>query len=161
MNINRKFLDSPNAVYIKTGLKSASGLNLRSSEWAVFTQIDGNKSLQEIADILAMTLDDVRKILVRLFDNELIDVFTPRKKEEKFAGEDFFQYLEKTLTAIVGPVAPYVIEDMLTELDYNRDRLPSKDIAELVETISEEISDEEKKIEFLSKMLETIKKMVV
>ncbi len=160
MNITRKFLDSPNAIYIKTGLKSASGLNLRSSEWAVFTQVDGKKSLQEIADTLAMTLDDVSKIVVRLFENELIDIFAPRKREEKFAGEDFFINLEKTLTAIVGPVAPYVIEDMLTDLDYNRNRLPAKDVAELVENISEEISDEEKKIEFLSQMLETIKKLV-
>jgi hypothetical protein len=153
-----KFLTEPNVVYKKSEIKSASGLNLRSAEWMILTQINGEKSIKEIAAIATMSVKDVTRILYNLHQLELIELYQAEKKEKNTIGLSFFSNMQKVLTDIIGPVAPFVIQDVLLETNQTTNKFPSERIAELIELICDEIQDDQKKIKFQSEMLNYIKK---
>lgn len=159
--LHGSFLPQPYVVYKKSEINSASGLNLRSSEWMVLTQVNGNQSIQEIAAVVAMSEKDVIKIMSNLFQLGLIDVHKTEKREENLLGASFFNNLENVLVKIIGPVAPFVIEDVLADINLTRTKYPSERVAELIELISDEIQDEDKKIKFQSEMLEFIKRELI
>lgn len=160
-NLNGRFLSQPYVVYKKSDIKSASGLNLRSAEWMVLTQVNGFQSIQEIATVAAMQVPDVVKIMSNLFQLGLIEIFKTEKKEENLLGASFFNNMENVLVKIIGPVAPFVIEDVLSDINLTRTKYPSERVAELIELISDEIHDESKKIKFQSEMLEFIKRELI
>ena len=156
-----KFLAEPNVVYKKSELKSASGLNLRSSEWMVLTQVNSEQSIQDIAAVAAMSVKDVTRILYNLFQLGLIEIYQAEKKEKNTLGLSFFSNMEKVLIDIIGPVAPFVIEDVLFETNQTKNKFPSERVAELIELICDEMYDDQKKIMFQSEMLNHIKKELI
>ena len=161
MENRNKFLSQPHVVYKKSEIKSASGLNLRSSEWMVLTQVNGKNSIEEIADIASMQIPEVTRVLHNLFQLGLIEIYRKEKKEENILDSSFFINIEKVLTKIIGPVAPFVIEDVLAETNQSKSKFPSERVAELIELICDEIQDEQKKIQFQSQMLNFIKQELI
>ena len=65
--IQGSFLPQPYVVYKKSDINSAAGLNLRSSEWMILTQVNGTQSIQEIAAVTSMNETDVTRIMYNLF----------------------------------------------------------------------------------------------
>jgi hypothetical protein len=74
-----------------------------------------------------------------------------------YVREDFFKRLEDVLVKIIGPVAPYVIEEVLVDLNTERGRVEKENVALLTEAISQQISDEDKRLKFQREMLEYIR----
>ena len=157
MENKNKFLSQSHVVYKKSEIKSASGLNLRSSEWMVLTQVNGKNSIEEIAEIASMQVKEVTQVLHNLFQLGLIEIYRQEKKEENILDASFFINIEQVLTNIIGPVAPFVIDDVLSETSQSKSKFPSERVAELIELICDEIQDEQKKIQFQSEMLNFIK----
>ncbi len=156
--IRKNFISHPQVVYKKSEIKSATGLNLRSAEWAVLTQVDGLQTLSEIAATLSMSAKEVARIMYTLFQHELVIIHSAHKKEESFVSPRFFEDIQTNLTMIIGPVAPYVIDDVLQEMNLGKLKFPLDKAAEFIENVSDEIEDDQKKIIFQSRMLEYLKK---
>ncbi len=78
-------------------------------------------------------------------------------RQKEFAGENFFKKLEEVLVKIIGPVAVYVINDVLWELNEIRDKFLIDKIPLLIESISREILDDKKRVHFQKEMLDLIK----
>ncbi|HHJ53172.1 MAG TPA: hypothetical protein ENJ89_08255 [Caldithrix abyssi] len=133
--------------------KSPSEVTLRSAEWAIITQIDGHKSIHEISRALAMTMDEAMDLFNGLYQKGLIDIISTEKIKETLIPVDFFDRLQTELTKIIGPVAPFVIDDVLWNMNCKKDAVPVDRLPELIETISEEIPDEKKKLTFQQQML--------
>jgi len=139
--------------------KSPAEVTLRSADWAVITQIDGQKSIGAIAEILALSLDEAVAQFATLKNMGLITFLAIDKVPEILVPESFFITLESELTRLIGPVAPLVIEDVMWSMEANEDKLHLNRAAELIEAISDEIADEKKKLIFQQKMLLLIKEM--
>jgi hypothetical protein len=73
--------------------------------------------------------------------------------------DTFFGTLEETLTGYIGPIAAVVIDDVLAEMNKSRDFINRYDVPLLVERISENLDDEEERIQFQSHMLTLIQKL--
>ena len=71
--------------------------------------------------------------------------------------EKFFEELEQVLVQYIGPVAPYILEDNLTELGEVRENFDAEKIPILIEALSQEITDDKKRVEFQKDMLNRIK----
>jgi len=140
--------------------KSPGDVTLRSAEWAVITQVDGKKSIEQIAKTLSMSHEEAINLFIGLYEKELIVLFSTDKTEVSQVDEAFFETLEKELTGIVGPVAPFLIEDALAEMDGTKNSFLSDRVTDLVELISDEISDNGKRIKFQAAMLDHIKSVV-
>ena len=72
------------------------------------------------------------------------------------ADGTFFAQMEHELTKVMGPVATLVIDDEVAALGVAKDSFPRDKMAELVEKVSTEITDEGKRAGFQQTMLEAI-----
>jgi hypothetical protein len=77
----------------------------------------------------------------------------------KFNREVFFKRLEEVLVKNIGPVASYIIDDVLSDLNTERDQVSGENAALLTEAISHQIADEDKRLKFQQDMLEYIKQL--
>jgi hypothetical protein len=77
----------------------------------------------------------------------------------KFIREDFFKRLEEVLVKNIGPVASYIIDDVLSDLNTERSLVNGENAALLTEAISHQIADEDKRLKFQQDMLEYIKQL--
>jgi predicted regulator of Ras-like GTPase activity (Roadblock/LC7/MglB family) len=68
----------------------------------------------------------------------------------------FFAQMEHELTKAMGPVATLIINDEVTALGAAKDSFPRGRVVELVEKVSAEIVDEDKRASFQRTMLEAI-----
>jgi methionine synthase II (cobalamin-independent) len=139
--------------------KPETGLDLKSSEWAVLTQIDGMKSVQTILNNLTFSEEEGLRFFYNLYVNGLVAVKDVRKKDQDFVMPSFFTALEEILIKIIGPVAGYIIDDVLWEMDQTREKFLKEQVPILTESISQEISDDGKRVLFQQEMLEIIKKL--
>lgn len=131
--------------------------SLSSAEWQVITQVDGKKTLQNIIDILTFEHDQSLEIFYKLHQKKLIEIVEEHRTQEEFADENFFKKLEEVLVKTIGPVAVYVINDVLWELNEIRDKFLIDKIPLLIESISREILDDKKRVHFQKEMLDLIK----
>jgi predicted regulator of Ras-like GTPase activity (Roadblock/LC7/MglB family) len=69
---------------------------------------------------------------------------------------DFFTQMEHELTKVMGPVATLIIDDEVAALGAAKDAFPRDRLAELVEKVSSEITDEDKRANFQQTVLEAI-----
>ena len=77
----------------------------------------------------------------------------------QYVREDFFKRLEEILVRNIGPVASYIIEDVLTDLNTDRNGVNKENVALFTEAISQQIMDEDKRLKFQKEMLEYIKQL--
>jgi len=131
--------------------------SLSSAEWQVITQVDGKKTLKNIIDRLNFENDQGLKIFFNLYEKKLIEIVEERQNQEEFASEDFFLKLEEVLVKIIGPVAVYVINDVLWELNESREKFLIDNIPQLIESVGREITDDKKRMNFQREMLDLIK----
>ena len=131
--------------------------SLSSAEWQVITQVDGKKTLQNIIDSLTFEHDQSLEIFYKLHQKKLIEIVGEQKTQKEFAGELCFKKLEEVLVKIIGPVAVYVINDVLWELNEIREKFLIDKIPLLIESISREILDDKKRVNFQKEMLDLIK----
>ncbi len=138
---------------------SPSDVTLRSAEWAVITQLDGHKTIEEIADSLAFSLDEAILLFSGLYSKGLVDFVSADKVKQSLVPIDFFKKVENELVRIIGPVANFVIDDVLWAMDEKKETFQTDKIAELIEAITEEIPDDTKKLAFQKQMLDLIKEV--
>ena len=149
---------SNNSVIIKINTNNPpTESNLSSAEWQVIMQVDGNKSLKNIIDSLNYEADQSLEILCNLYEKKLIEIVVEQKKMEDFADAIFFSKLDEVLVKILGPLAVYIINDVLWEMNETRDKFIINNIPLLIESISKEILDDKKRVNFQKEMLDLIK----
>ncbi len=153
----RKVIPHNYVIFSIKSKQSPTDIQLKSSEWAIITQVDGNKTVQKISDNLGLTEEESLQLFYGLFRKQLINIKEIQSPEKIFASSEFFVDLESTLVKTIGPVANYLINDVLWELNEKRDRFLKDRIPLLIESISHEINDEQKSVLFQQEMLTKIK----
>ena len=156
-DFNNNVVFNDNAIFALSKNKSPSEVTLRSAEWAVITQIDGYKSVKEIRELLSFSADEAISLFNELIQKELIELQSTDETKPNYVPAEFFTMLETELTKIIGPVAPLILEDTIMEMDTNKDHYLPQRIPELIEMVSEEIVDSEKKVKFQQIMLNQLK----
>jgi hypothetical protein len=155
--INNKNVPSENAIYELSKTKSPSEVTLRSAEWAIITQVDGHKSVRDISELLSLGSDEAISLFNGLLQKELIELRSTEETKTEYVPGEFFNFLEQELTKIIGPVAPLILEDTFMEMDSSKEHYLPERIPELIEMLSEEITDNQKKVKFQQIMLNHLK----
>lgn len=139
--------------------KSPAEVTLRSADWAVITQVDGHKTIGEIAEALAFSIEEAITRFTWLYDKGLIKYVGTANSKKRVLPESFFAILESELTKIIGPVAPLVIEEVIWGMDAQRNAFDADNTAALIEAVGEEIPNEKKKLLFQQNMLKILKEL--
>lgn len=129
--------------------------NLRSLEWAVITQIDGKKTVADIAETLSLNSAELDEIFSRLIEENLVEI-VGILENRSYITENFFKDVEYSLLLNVGPVAKVLLDDLLTEMNADRRKFPKNLLPLLIEQLSFEISDPAKRFLFMKEMLKRL-----
>jgi hypothetical protein len=125
-------------VYKLSSRELNSEVNLKPEAWRVLAQINGARTVAEIANSVGMDLAGTARTLEQLAQAGLVT---------------------REFARVIGPMANIIIEDELAALEESREQFPRERIAEFVEGISAEIRDDTKRTRFQQIMLEAIRKL--
>ncbi len=137
-------------------IKNRNDVKLKRREWELVLQIDGNRTIQEIFGLLDLEKDEILAVLYNLFQKNLIKVKNHADKINVDA--EFFEKLEKILTEFIGPVAPFVIDEMLVELNEDRSDFDGEKLPLLAEMIGRTIDDDTKRVNYQRVILEQLQR---
>lgn len=138
----------------------AGEVNLKPEAWRVLAQINGTRSVAEIARNLSMDENATVSIADALFKSQILEVApgsAPPPGESVDA--EFFTEITRELARAMGPLASIIIEDEIVALGEKADDFPRDKLADLVERVSEAIKDNTKRVNFQRLMLEAIRKL--
>lgn len=139
---------------------ASDDVSLRPQEWRILSQIDGNRTVEELAATVGMDTFNTLKILSHFVQAGLIQVSEQKEQvDSKNIGVEFFDKLNAELIELIGPIGPIIIEDELQSMGLSMDNFPRSRVAELVERASESIEDETKRIHFQRIMLALLKEV--
>jgi len=147
-------LSSTDAVFNISPSGSTTTVSLKPIEWQVLAQVNGERSVIEIGDILDLHEFEVARIIYSLTTAGLLHEETDVKPAfREIVDESFFVKLTEVFTDVMGPIGPIIIEDEIKLLGEDRSAFPQDKTSELVERISLEISDSAKRANFQKQMV--------
>ena len=137
--------------------KTGENRNISLDQWNVLALSNGVKTISEIAKELNWgELKTVRTVYQLIQEGLLERVEVQRPLRKKLVGENFFSALENELKRVMGPVAPFVIEDKLNEFGETEDSFPQDQALAFIESMGEEVPNEQKRKEFKKAALELL-----
>ncbi len=151
-------ISSTDAVFNISPSGSANTVSLKPLEWQVLAQINGERSVIEIGEILGLHEFEVAKIVYSLTIAGLMHEITDAKATYRdIVDETFFINLSDAFIDVMGPMGPVIIDDEIRMLGEDRTAFPQDKAAELVERVSLEISDNAKRAQFQKQMVAFLK----
>ena len=154
----KEVLSSTEAVFNISPSGSTDTVSLKPIEWQVLAQINGERSIIDIAEILDLHEFEVAKIVFSLTTAGLMhEVENAKALSREIADEVFFEQLTFIFTEVMGPLAPMIIDDEIRLLGEAKATFPQGKAAELVERISMEISDGAKRAQFQKQMVSVLR----
>jgi hypothetical protein len=143
-------------MYFRLSLqKGSEERNIRPDEWNILALANGMRNVSEIAKVIGWSEFKTSKAIYQLVRAGLLEKGEDQKLPKKRRmGENFFVILENEFKMIMGPVAPIIIEDKITEFGERKETFPHDQGAPFIESLSEEISQEAKRKAFIKVMME-------
>lgn len=135
-------------------------VNLKPEAWRVLAQVNGVRSLAEIAQAIGLDESGVSRIAVTLYEAGVLEVAAGAVAPPRATIDGaFFDEVAHELARAMGPLAEVVLDNEIDRLGENRTLFPRDRIADLVEGVSEAIPNEAKRVNFQRVMLEAIRKL--
>lgn len=154
----KEVLSSTDAVFNISPSGSTNTVSLKPIEWQVLAQVNGERSVIQIADILNLHEFEVAKIIYSLTTAGLLHEVTDAKSIfREIVEESFFDRLTEYFTEVMGPIGPVIIDDEIRLLGEDRGAFPQDKAAELVERVSLEIADGGKRAQFQKQMVAVLR----
>jgi hypothetical protein len=158
----RKVIPSSNAVYRLASRPSAE-IQLRAEDWSVLTQLDGERTVREIAEVSQLNELFTSKVICRLYELGLLELVAVQVADQQAAVDlvepAFLNRIEVDLTSAIGPMGGIVMDDCAEQMGYSRSEMPKDAIPEFVERLANEIADPVRRNKFQEAMLQHMKSM--
>ena len=90
---------------------------------------------------------------IRKYNEKLV----PKNIIKKIIDAGFFDFMEKELTRIIGPVASVILDEEIKNMGEERGVFPVGKVSLLVEKVSGEIADDTQRIAFQKTTLDALK----
>ena len=151
----RNLVPSPNAIFHISLQSNSEDKNIKGDQWNVLALANGTRTVLEIARTLGWDEFKTSKVIYQLIQEELLEKGGEKgAQSKKFLEGDFFQRVENELRKILGPVAPFIIEDQLIAFGEAKDSFPQDQALSFVEALVEDIPNEPKRKDFKRAMME-------
>ncbi len=147
-----------NVVFRMSSGELAGEIRLKPEAWRILTQVNGLRSIGDIAKSIEMdevTATNIADSLQKAGILEVVAGSGPALRAT--VNGTFFERLGQELAWAMGPLAEIIINEEMNALGESRDEFPRERIAELVERVSEAVGDENDRIKFQRIMLDLIR----
>ena len=148
--------DMSNLVLKRVVNSNLGEVSLDSSMLNTLMQIDGVRTLGNIANQLSIDVATLKEVILRL---EKLNLVEADATTIPLLDETFFVNLSDCLAVAMGPMAEILIEDEIQAMGVDRNEIPAHRGAELVDVLAREIPRDEKRIQFQQTMLKILKNM--
>ncbi len=153
----KEVIPSTNAVFRLSLQKGPENKNINADQWNVLALCNGTKTISEIAESLSWDEFKTSKIIFQLVQLALLEKAEDQKPVKKNpVSEGFLSTVEMELKKMIGPMAPLIIGDKLSDMGETKESLDQNQALSFVEKLGEEISNESKRKEFLRIMTDFI-----
>jgi predicted nucleotidyltransferase len=149
-----------NMVFALNRDRSPQDVDLLQLEWAVVTQLDGEKTVGQIAENLALNPEEIQEIFKKLIKEEIL-YLADQSMEDIYVPKEIFDNINHSLTLLLGPVSDIILEDTFKLLQRKPDRLEKQYLPTLIDLLTNQIDDPQKKIEFQKNLYPQIKKFIL
>lgn len=133
--------------------EDVGAFSLDSQTRSVLMELDGTKSLEDIAKKTGIGLPALPSIVGKLLQLELVE---SDDENLRIVDHDFFDSLINQFSFAVGPVAALLIEDAISDLGEDIGEFTTHQAVELVEVLSSQIEREDKRNTFKINMINEI-----
>jgi hypothetical protein len=121
--------------------------------WGVLALCNGMRSVSDIAGLLGRSVFEVSKAIHEMVCKGALEkaevAGTPKKTLLKGPiDEAFFVSAETELKKVLGPIARIIMSDTLAAFEESRDAFPKSRAESFIETICDQIADEQKRERF-------------
>jgi hypothetical protein len=147
-------------IFVVNSDKSVEDNDLLHLEWAVVSQLDGQKTVRQIAENLSLNATEVEEIFKKLVAEELL-VLVSKPDANSIVPSEFLKLINHEMTHLLGPVASVILEDVMEMMRLNKDNIDSRNIPNLVELLTNQIDDPVKQIEFQKNIYPKIKQYIL
>jgi len=155
--MSQNFAGDISRLVLKRTVRADLGeVSLDSQMLQVMMELDGRKTLGQVAQSLNVNLKNLRAIISRLYQLRLCETAT---ESMPMLGRDFFGILSSELSRAMGPIADVVIEDEISEMGEKPNRFPAHRAAELVDVLARQILREERKVAFQQAMVKKLREL--
>lgn len=120
---------------------------------SVLLAIDENKDMRQVIKETGLGEATLRKTLNKLLKSGLIE---PIAKSIRYLDQTFYAVLKKHLILFVGPMAEFVLEDIIEDMGISPSKVPVHRSEELIRKAGEQIPDEASRKRFEQAMLNII-----
>jgi len=153
----REVIPSSHTLFRLSLQRDGKEKNISADQWNVLALCNGMKTIAEIAASLEWEEYKVLKTVYQLLRVGLLERGEDRNvTRKKTVKENFFALLEMELKRVMGPVAPFVIDDRLVEFGESRISFPQERALLFVEALSEEVPNPLKRSEFLKETMKVL-----
>lgn len=149
-------------IYKLSSTAPAQDISLKPEAWRILTQINGERTVTDIAQGLGMDENLVKQVAVTLYQAGILEMTAPEPNvpaQPAIVPTAFLDLMQHELARAMGPMAEMIIEDEIQGLGQTRALFRQELIPDLVERVSESIRDETRRIKFQQVMLEAIRKL--
>ena len=122
----------------------------------VFLELDGEKDIDRLSQVLPMDIDSLKEIITKLHKLHLVEKVM---SAPSVLNDDFLDFLKKQLSLAMGPIAEFLVEDEVLEFSSNTNEIPFDNAPELVDLLARQIRREEKRIAFQQVMVKKLADM--
>jgi len=149
----KEVVPSANAIFRALPQRNPESISLTGEQWNVSALCNGTKTVSEICETLKWDEFKTSKTIFQLVQLGLVERGEDRKPiRKKLISNGFFHTVETELKKVIGPMAPFVISDKLTDIGATKDSFAQDQVSSFVQTLSEEISDDFMRKQFLKAM---------
>ena len=129
------------------------GVNLLPTEWEIISHINGARTISDIVDLTGKDEFEIAKTIFNLISTGLLQEKSSNRSETLHVSPQVFETLEHELVNAIGPMASIIIDETVEKLGASRGAFPGAKVAALVEKLSHEIKNEEKRLHFSQTMI--------
>jgi hypothetical protein len=149
----REIVPSPHTIFHTLPKKSLESINVSVEQWNASVLCNGTKTVSEIAEALNWDEFKTSKAIYQLVQLGLLERAEGQKPiKKKLISNGFFPMVETELKKVIGAMAPFIISDKLSYLHETKESLSQDQASSFIEALSEEISDDLMRKEFLRVM---------
>lgn len=153
----KEVIPSSNLIFRLSLQRNGEDKTISADQWNVLALMNGMRTISEIVRVLHWDEYKLLKTIYQLVRTGLLErVEMPRPVKKRWVGESFFITVENELKRVMGPVAPFIIDDTLTEFGETKESLPQDQALSFIEALGEEIPNAQKAKEFVRAMKEVI-----
>jgi len=161
----REVIPNENSVFrVVEGNGQRSGpITISAEQWKILSRINGSRSVKSIAEAVRLPYFDTAKTIYGFHREGLIELIPGSVKAASEAApkaapevvpQGFFDRMVHGLAEISGPIASVVVRDQVAALGGSVEAFPRSRLQDLIESVSQQISDKRLKVRFQQKMSE-------